>query len=493
MNKKIKQFRKNGILIKTKDGALLPNSSIAKEHIVDKKLLIRALSEDELPDYDINFQDHVNNKKNPHNVTADQIGKNLAQWNASKIQNYSVSNIAPIIGQVLVWNGTEYVPSSTSIQGNVLNSILSYNGTAFAENSNVLITNNGELSGNHIQNLGVNDSPQFNRINFPRTSGSGNEPYISKNGTNGLHVNSLELDLTGTNNLRLNGNVVFSNKSFTLGPSNNEVKLLSVGSSTLDIKNNLNETNVRVFDGTDFINIRGNGVFNTSNDSPIVFEATTSQTSNITEWKDSSGNVIAFIAADGSSSFLTNPFNQDLNTSDSPSFSNIYLDDGELTVKTIKDENQDEIISSNSNGLILASGLAFKRVFFKNQGGVDFESNDLYGDHIQNLGLYDSPSFKSIQTKIVHDTTIHTSDYNISDDDSIILVDSSNLEVNITLPNPDLNKGKVYVVKKIDQSFNQVIINQNISESIDGDVNYIIDEQYITVSVVSDGTNWHII
>lgn len=47
---------------------------------------------------------HIDNTANPHGVTATQVGNTTAQWNANKIQGWSVSNTAPTNGQALVWD-----------------------------------------------------------------------------------------------------------------------------------------------------------------------------------------------------------------------------------------------------------------------------------------------------------------------------------------------------------------------------------------------------
>jgi len=50
---------------------------------------------------------HIANTGNPHNVTATQVGKNIAQWNANLLQSRALDNtITPLDGHVLTWDST---------------------------------------------------------------------------------------------------------------------------------------------------------------------------------------------------------------------------------------------------------------------------------------------------------------------------------------------------------------------------------------------------
>lgn len=57
---------------------------------------------------------HSSRTDNPHSVTASQVGRDTAQWNANKIQGRTVSASSPTNGQVLTYNSTttQYEPAS---------------------------------------------------------------------------------------------------------------------------------------------------------------------------------------------------------------------------------------------------------------------------------------------------------------------------------------------------------------------------------------------
>lgn len=79
------------------------------------------------------IEDHIENKNNPHEVTASQVGKDIAQWNADRIQNLGVSEDDPESGQALVWDGDKWrpgevaggTPSIGEISSDVTNSTVS--------------------------------------------------------------------------------------------------------------------------------------------------------------------------------------------------------------------------------------------------------------------------------------------------------------------------------------------------------------------------------
>jgi hypothetical protein len=54
-----------------------------------------------------NIQNHIASTANPHGVTADQVGRNTAQWNADRLQGRDVRNVAPSNGELFEWNNAD--------------------------------------------------------------------------------------------------------------------------------------------------------------------------------------------------------------------------------------------------------------------------------------------------------------------------------------------------------------------------------------------------
>jgi hypothetical protein len=63
----------------------------------------------------------------------------------------------------------------------------------------------------------------------------------------------------------------------------------------------------------------------------------------------------------------------------------------------------------------------------------------------------------------------------------------------VTLPAAASNTGKVYYIKNIDAEGDDITLDGNASETIDGDLTFKLDPYKHAVRIVSDGTNWHIL
>lgn len=83
-------------------------------------------------------------------------------------------------------------------------------------------------------------------------------------------------------------------------------------------------------------------------------------------------------------------------------------------------------------------------------------------------------------------TTLVVSDYTI-------LCSASGGLFTVTLPTAVGLLGKIYNIKKTDSTGNAVTIDGNASETIDGDTTKALNLQYESLTIQSDGTNWHII
>lgn len=101
-------------------------------------------------------------------------------------------------------------------------------------------------------------------------------------------------------------------------------------------------------------------------------------------------------------------------------------------------------------------------------------------------GVVKAPGFASaVVTK--------TSAYTITSSDGVILANATSGAFTVTLPDPSsVQIGRHFTVKNIGTS-NAVTVSRNGSETIDGANTYSLASQHSTVTVVTDGTNWHII
>ena len=85
-----------------------------------------------------------------------------------------------------------------------------------------------------------------------------------------------------------------------------------------------------------------------------------------------------------------------------------------------------------------------------------------------------------------------TDAYTIVALDSTILADASSGAFTITLPTASGIDGRQYTIKKIDDSTNIVTVKADGTDTIDGLNSQSLANQYESMTLVADGTNWNI-
>ena len=97
-----------------------------------------------------------------------------------------------------------------------------------------------------------------------------------------------------------------------------------------------------------------------------------------------------------------------------------------------------------------------------------------------------SPTIVKVLSKTAH--------YTISETESNIFVacNATSGAMTITLRAASGLAGYVVAVKKTDSSANAVTVDPNASEQVDGATTQVISAQYTSLSLVCDGSNWHI-
>jgi hypothetical protein len=96
-------------------------------------------------------------------------------------------------------------------------------------------------------------------------------------------------------------------------------------------------------------------------------------------------------------------------------------------------------------------------------------------------------------TEVKRQRTVDSSFSNgevISSDINLVNANAGSILLN--LPAPPVSAGRLLYIKKTDSSSNTVTIDQNSSETIDGGTQYLLYNQYEAVTLICDGTNWHV-
>ena len=95
---------------------------------------------------------------------------------------------------------------------------------------------------------------------------------------------------------------------------------------------------------------------------------------------------------------------------------------------------------------------------------------------------------------VVYDNALTLNDdYSLNRSASIILADSLTKDIIFSLPSTAEYKGHKYLIKKIDSSVYSVTINASGSDKIDGESSFVINTQWDSLNIFSNGFNWIII
>jgi hypothetical protein len=144
------------------------------------------------------------------------------------------------------------------------------------------------------------------------------------------------------------------------------------------------------------------------------------------------------------------------------------------------------------NDLYMAGEIKGAR--FENVGSLPISSGTTIGKPVYYAGsLYVDTG--SLYVKVgSSDVAVTTkiADYTALTSDDVILVNATSGAITITLPTA-VSATRVLKIKKTDSSANAVTIDGNGSETIDGAITYAIENQFVCISIVSDGTSWHIV
>ncbi len=88
---------------------------------------------------------------------------------------------------------------------------------------------------------------------------------------------------------------------------------------------------------------------------------------------------------------------------------------------------------------------------------------------------------------------VSTTPYTATTTATVILVNALSAAITISMPLASSVTHKIYKIKKIDTSANEVTIDGYSSETIDGETTKTIAYQNSAMQLVSNGTGWYII
>jgi hypothetical protein len=131
--------------------------------------------------------------------------------------------------------------------------------------------------------------------------------------------------------------------------------------------------------------------------------------------------------------------------------------------------------------------------------------DDVAGNKITDSGVYIDTSNKMGIGQSIPSSTLTVAgsiavaivtksiDYSATVNDSVILIDAMSSDRTLSLPLASTCQGRQYNIKKIDATTNKVYISRTSADTIDGMTQRILNFQYQSITVISNGSNWFII
>jgi uncharacterized protein (TIGR02145 family) len=107
------------------------------------------------------------------------------------------------------------------------------------------------------------------------------------------------------------------------------------------------------------------------------------------------------------------------------------------------------------------------------------------------IGTTDPKSSFEVQGSVGYKVSTITSATTLDDTYHVVLC--NNGPYTVTLPAAATNAGRIYKIKNIDAQSDAITIDGNGSETIDGALTYNLQPYKHSVTIISDGNNWHII
>jgi len=101
--------------------------------------------------------------------------------------------------------------------------------------------------------------------------------------------------------------------------------------------------------------------------------------------------------------------------------------------------------------------------------------------------------FKWVTISRAREVVTTTDNYTMDADDYVVLANAESNNITITLSDATVSKDNEVHIKRINGGTNVVIIATQNNQTIDGYPSITINKQFITISLICDGTQWFII
>lgn len=239
----------------------------------------------------------------------------------------------------------------------------------------------------------------------------------------------------------------------------------------------------------------GTSTFNATHPEKLVVDAGTTTSVNAIVGKGSIDNYLQLNIQNNSAG--TNASSDVVATANNGSETTNFIDmgiNGGGNTSGIMGAANDGYLYNVGQNLLIGTGTAAKSLVFMT-GGTTQSSNErmrINGSGLVGIGNNNPTSTLTVTGSTAYSVTTKTATYTATASDYTIVCNNSGA-ITINLPAASGATGRVYVIKKISAALNNVTIDPNSSETIDGASSRVLTLQYESVMIQCDGTSWYIL
>lgn len=223
-----------------------------------------------------------------------------------------------------------------------------------------------------------------------------------------------------------------------------------------------------------------------STDIGMIVKGAAGQSENLTEWRNSSDDVLAYVDSQGNASFGDIIALGDLNVSGTLTYihsTNVTIADKQLELAS----NSGSAISGDSyvdqGGIVLKSTEGDKEWVWSDATDAWTSSQNIDVSGINALGNL------SISGGVINNWSTITQDHTLTSDSYGSFLSASS-GILVTIPNSLIQQGRTLLFKST-STYPTIISGENTT--IDGQSTYTITNIYESITVVSNGSSWFII
>ena len=240
----------------------------------------------------------------------------------------------------------------------------------------------------------------------------------------------------------------------------------------------------------------GTATFNATNPEKLLVDAGTTSSVNAIVGKGSIDSYLQLNIQNNSSgtSASSDVVATANNGSETTNYIDMGINGGNYSGGVMGAANDGYIYNMGQN-LLIGTGTANKSLVFMT-GGTAQGSNErmrIDGTGKVGIGLTAPTSTLHVTGSTAYSTTAKTANYTATASDYSIICNNTSGAITISLPAASGCAGRTYVIKKISGALNNVVIDPNASENIDGASTRTLTAQYESVLIQSDGSNWFIL